>query len=240
MFGRGAPKHGEVVELNGAPVRFSVNPRARRISLRVDARAGVVVATAPSARSLGQALAFAKTRTDWMTERLAMASERTALEPGATVPVRGRSTPLVAAIGRGAARLEDGVIRAGGEGEAFARRVGRLLRAEALADLSDRTAVHAAALGRPVPAVAVADARTRWGSCTPPRAGEPRGRIRYSWRLVLAPPWVLDYVAAHEVAHLAEPNHSPAFWAVTGALYGDVARARRWLNLHGSALHRVG
>jgi predicted metal-dependent hydrolase len=85
----------------------------------------------------------------------------------------------------------------------------------------------------------VIDARTRWGSCSPPRAGAPHGRIRYSWRLVLAPPAVLDYVAAHEVAHLAEPNHSPAFWAVCADLYGDVAPARRWLKQNGAALHAV-
>lgn len=240
MLGRGGPRHGDVVDVDGAAVRLSVNPRARRISLRVDARAGVVVATAPSARGLGQALAFARTRTDWMASRLAARRQQTALRPGAVIPVRGRPTRLAAVPGPASARLVNGEVHAGGEGEAFERRVRRLLAAEALADLTARTAVHAAALGKAVPKVGVADARTRWGSCSPPRPGEAHGRIRYSWRLVLAPPTVLDYVAAHEVAHLAEPNHSPAFWAVTASLYGDVAAARQWLKLHGATLHAIG
>jgi predicted metal-dependent hydrolase len=216
-----------------------VNPRARRISLRVDARAGLVVATAPSQRGLSQALAFARTRTTWMAQRLGAGRTATALEPGAVIPLRGRPVTLVAGPGASAARLEPGAIISGGEGEAFARRIRRLLRAEALRDLTTRTHAHALALGSPRPTVAVNDARTRWGSCSPPRGGEAHGRIRYAWRLVLAPPEVLDYVAAHEVAHLAEANHSAAFWAVAARLYGDVAPARRWLKQHGAALHAI-
>lgn len=240
MFGRARrPQPGDVVDVAGAPVRLAVNPRARRISLRLDAR-GAVVATAPSARALAQAEAFARSRAGWIAERLAARPAQSALKPGAVIPLRGRPVRLVAVPGRGAARLTGEAVAAGGDSDAFARRVRRLLRAEALADLQARTAVHAAALGLPSPAVAVADARTRWGSCTPPRGPGDRGRVRYSWRLVLAPPFVLDYVAAHEVAHLREANHGPAFWSLCARLYGDVAPARAWLKAHGAALHAVG
>lgn len=230
---------GDVLEVDGASVRLSVNPRARRVSLRLDATRREVVAVAPSARHLPAALAFARSRTAWISSCLSTTSARTPLLPGQIIPVRGRPVLLVGSGGRAAARLQGETVVAGGEGEAFERRVRRMLRAEALADVNTRTARHVAALGVAAPEVAVMDARTRWGSCTPGLAGG-RGRIRYSWRLVLAPPWVLDYVAAHEAAHLVEANHQPAFWAVCERLYGDVRPARAWLKANGARLHAIG
>ena len=227
-------KSGDVVDVGPARVRLAVNARARRIGLRIAAD-GEVVATAPSARSLPQALAFARDRSSWITERLKARPAGATLEPGAIIPLRGAPTRLEVAPGRGAARLEPGGIVSGGEGETYARRVLRLLQAEARADLAAATARYAAALGRPAPKLSLTDARTRWGSCSP-----ARGAVRYSWRLVLAPPAVLDYVAAHEVAHLVEANHSPRFWAVVTRLYGDPRAARAWLKADGAALHAVG
>jgi hypothetical protein len=115
----------------------------------------------------------------------------------------------------------------------------RVLKVHALQALGERTGVHAAALGKPVPKVGVMDARTRWGSCTLARPGrEPA--IRYSWRLVLAPWEVMDYVAAHECAHLIHADHGPRFWAVVAGLVSDVKRPRAWLRAHGPRLHAVG
>jgi predicted metal-dependent hydrolase len=96
----------------------------------------------------------------------------------------------------------------------------RLAKREALVRLTERTAHHAAALGRPMPSVAIADPKARWGSCRPARPGHPAA-IRYSWRLVLAPFAVADYVVAHECAHLVEANHGPRFWALCEQLSGD-------------------
>lgn len=232
-------KAGDTVDVDGAPLRLTVNSRARRVSIRIDAVRGEAVAVAPDDRALPQAVAFARSRSAWIAERLNARLPGVPLLPGQVIPFRGRPVQLVAGGGRGAARLQGDALVAGGEGEAFARRVRRLLRAEALAALSDRTALHAKTLGQPPPLVSVMDARTRWGSCTPARRGG-RSRIRYSWRLVLAPSWVLDYVAAHEAAHLVEANHQPAFWAVCERLYGDVRPARAWLKAYGSSLHAVG
>ena len=111
----------------------------------------------------------------------------------------------------------------------------RALRAAALDRLTARTALHAAALGQPMPTVAVADAKGRWGSCKQGARGRPAA-IRYSWRLILAPAAVLDYVAAHETAHLIEGNHGPGFWALVDRLYGDHRAARRWLRTHGGGV----
>ena len=154
-----------------------------------------------------------------------------------------RPTLLVQVPNASAARLvedvnESGaelVIVSGGEGEAFARRVENLLRREALKELTERTGHHARALGLKVPKTAIGDPRSRWGSCSP-----HRGSIRYSWRLVMAPPMVLDYVAAHEVAHLVHADHSPRFWAVVKQLVGPRLEGRAWLKANGGELHAIG
>lgn len=231
--------NGQRLQLDGQPVRLSVNPRARRISIRIDGRAGEAVLVAPSERKLAQALAFARTKAGWIAERLTARPEREALSPGATVPVFGRPALLVATGGAGAARLiedADGpVIASGGEGEAYARRVENLLKRLARDTLVERTEVHRAALGQKPVRVSIGDPKSRWGSCTPGRR-----TIRYSWRVVMAPPEVIDYLAAHEVAHLVHADHSPTYWSVVERLVGDHRPFRKWLRDHGPALHAVG
>lgn len=223
----------------GHALRLSVNPRARRISIRIDIRAGEAVAVAPSERRLGDAVAFARSRTGWITERLAARPCGTTLEPGAVVPFQGSTARLEAVPGTGSARLIEDIdghrIVSGGEGEAFARRVTHLLRRTAREALEARTAVHLRTLGQGPVTVAINDPASRWGSCT------PRSRsIRYSWRVIMAPPAVLDYLAAHEVAHLVHADHSPAYWSVVRGLVGDPTPFRAWLRDHGAGLHAIG
>ena len=223
----------------GLPLRLSVNPRARRISIRIDTKKGEAVAIAPSERRLADAVAFARSKTDWIAERLAARTEATALEPGAEIPFRGDTVRLEAIGGAGAARLvesSDGLrIVSGGEGEAFARRVTNLLKRLAREALAARTEVHLQALAQRPVTLSINDAGSRWGSCSPMSRS-----IRYSWRVIMAPPEVLDYLAAHEVAHLVHADHSPAYWAVVKRLVGDHRPFRAWLREHGAALHAVG
>ncbi|MNY20298.1 hypothetical protein D3C86_1537710 [compost metagenome] len=161
------------------------------------------------------------------------------LEPGATVPWLGRSVRLEAVGGAGAARLvetSDGpVIRSGGEGEAYSRRVENWFKRAARAYLVERTEVHLKTLGQKPVKVSIVDTRSRWGSCSPHNRS-----IRYSWRVIMAPSEVADYLAAHEVAHLVHADHSPAYWSVVHRLVGDHRPFRQWLRDHGAALHAVG
>ncbi len=244
----GAPRlqAGDVIEVAGAPVRLAVNSRARRVGLRLAPAAREVVATAPSRARLTEALAFAHARADWIAARLAELPQARPFAPGAVIPVRGAPCRLERAAMRVAGSLRPAVadapqrLVASGDGAAFARAVERVLRREALAELSAKTHGLSARLGQPAPVVSVADARGRWGSCRPSLGAAP-GRIRYTWRLVCAPTWVLDYVVAHEAAHLREPDHAAGFWALNRELYGsDLAQARAWLKTHGAALHALG
>lgn len=235
-------QHGQTLppEVLGVPARLSVNPRARRLSIRIDSRAGEAVLISPSRRGLSDVIAFARTRRDWMRERLAERVAGLPFVPGVEIPLKGRMARLDAIGGAGAARLiEDGagtwIIRSGGEGPAFARRIEALLRRLAREALLARTDHHLTALGLAPVTVSIGDAGSRWGSCSPHNRS-----IRYSWRVVMAPEWVLDYLAAHEVAHLVHADHSPAYWAVVQRLYGDPKSARRWLRTHGAALHAMG
>jgi predicted metal-dependent hydrolase len=234
--------HGERLSIAGAEVRLRVDARARRVSLRLDAARREFVATAPTLRRLNEAVAFAHQRADWIAGLVSELPGPSPIAPGATLELLGR--PYRLEIGGGRARLEDDRLIAPA-GERFAAGVLRVVKAEASRFLTERTAVHAAALGQPLPVVSVADARSRWGSCRQPRkrslsAAVEVGRIRYSWRLVLAPYEVADYVAAHECAHLIEANHGPKFWALVGDLVGDERPHRAWLRANANRLHAFG
>ena len=121
-----------------------------------------------------------------------------------------------------------------GEAPHVGRRVGDYLRREAQRDLSAASRRAAELLGVSVKRISVRDQSSRWGSCS------TTGVLSYSWRLILAPPFVLDYLAIHEVAHLVEMNHSPRFWRLVNRMCPDAERAKVWLDTHGADLHRYG
>ena len=229
----------------GHPVRLRVNAQARRVSLRLDAAKREVVATAPSPRKLSDALAFAHARAAWIARLLEGLPQGAAFTPGSMIPVHGLPCRLQRAAMRVPGKLlpvtadEPARIVASGEADAFARAVERVLRREALSRLTALTAQTCLRLDLPAPPVAVGDAKGRWGSCRAPRDGD-HGAIRYSWRLVCAPPAVQAYVAAHECAHLVHPNHGAGFWALNRQLDPVMDKARAWLKANGQSLHALG
>ena len=221
-------RNGQRLPLEGLTARLSVNPRARRLSIRIDARAGEAVLIAPSERKLAEVVAFARTKADWMRERLAERPQGTPIAPGAVIDLFGRPTRLISTGGAGAARLTE-------DAEAYARRVENLFKRVARDTLQTRTDIHLRTLGQRPVKMSIADPKSRWGSCSPHNRS-----IRYSWRVVMAPPAVIDYLAAHEVAHLVHADHSPAYWSVVQRLIGDHRPHRKWLRENGPALHAVG
>jgi predicted metal-dependent hydrolase len=237
--------HGDLIEVGGRPVRLAVNARARRVSLRLDSARREVVATAPSRARLKDAAAFARAREDWIAARLDALPRPLVFAPGAVLTLAGAPCRLERAAMRITPRIapaeadEPARLIASGDGPAYARAVERGLMAAALDLFAERTAHYAGLLDRPTPSVAVMDARARWGSCRPATA-RADASIRYVWRLVLAPPEIADYVAAHECAHLLEANHGPRFWVLVKRLYGDPAPAKAWLRAHGQTLHAAG
>jgi len=228
---------GEAVDLDGLVLRLRVNRRARRVSLRIDARTGEAVATAPNARRLTDAVAFARARRDWLAERLEARAQAPRLEIGRQIRVLGDVWTLVPDGRR--PRLSHATLTGCGDGEIDVQLVIRAVRRAALERFQDRVAHYCARLQVPTPTLSLIDPRSRWGSCTPPAPGG-RGSIRLSWRLALAPFATADYVVAHECAHLIEANHGPRFWALVNALVGDPAPHRACLRREGPALHAFG
>ncbi|MBF0562875.1 MAG: M48 family metallopeptidase [Alphaproteobacteria bacterium] len=208
--------------------------RARRLSLRVDPRLGPVVVL-PERATLAEANRFVQAHHGWLAERLSRLPAPIALVPGAEVPILGINHEIrhVPTARRGVWIDQGGLFVSGGA-EHVPRRVADFLKAESKRRIYPQAFSLAARLGRTPCRVTVRDTRSRWGSCS------SRGDLSFSWRLVLAPEPVLAYVVAHEVAHLAEMNHSAAFWRVVASLTDDPASAKAWLARHGAGLHRYG
>jgi predicted metal-dependent hydrolase len=217
------------------PVSWRCTARARRVSLRIDPVRGRVAITLPpgSGHRAGQTLLRAHAA--WAFAALDGLAPAVLLRDGAVLrlgdaPHAIRHAPEQS----GDSHLGDGEIIVTGPAPQLRTRVLALLRAEATRRICGRAARHAGLLGVTPRGVRLKDTRTRWGSCA------PDGTLAFSWRLVMAPSWVLDYVVAHEVAHLREMNHSPRFWAHLARLSPHRKAAHGWLRQHGPGLLRVG
>lgn len=217
------------------PLDVRRNRRARRISLRVDPIGPKLVLVLPSNTPLRHGLDFVEEKAVWVQNRLARAPMPVPFADGVEIPYLGVPHVIRHRPGeRGGVWREAGEIHVSGDAAHLPRRMTDWLKSEAKRVLTDATRDKAARLGVKVARVTVRDTRSRWGSCS------SSGGINFSWRLILAPDWVLDYVVAHEVAHMAEMNHSPAFWAIVARLTDHLEAGRPWLKNQGSSLHRYG
>jgi predicted metal-dependent hydrolase len=212
-------------------VRLRRHAGARRMVLRVSHLGSQPTLTLPPEVSLSRARAFLADQEDWIRGHLAARSLPTVVAEGAVLPFRGAE--LVVGMTRGRRFVRTGselLVPANGPTGPL---VAGWLREEARRDVVAASERHAARLGVRIGRISLRDPRSRWGSCS------HAANLMYSWRLVMAPPAVLDYVAAHEVAHIAELNHSAAFWAVVARLVPTYASPREWLRVNGSSLHRI-
>jgi predicted metal-dependent hydrolase len=253
---------GETIEVKirglNIPMVLRRSARARRFSLQVsEARRGAVL-TMPLYSSFADADEFLSRHLDWLKERVAGLSEPVPFTHGAIIPLRGYAHVLRFAgtmRRRGVVWIEDaddakaapawpegarvGIRRlprlhVAGEEEHAPRRLLDWLKRQAHLDLNTRVDLHARRLNLTPKRLFVRDQTTRWGSCS------TSGALSFSWRLVLAPPFVLDYLAAHEVAHLGHMNHGPRFWSLVERTMPRHEEARNWLRKHGASMHRYG
>lgn len=207
--------------------------RARRLSLTVDARTGEVVLVFPRRASVKKAELFVHAQQDWIAARRRETASRTKIEPGMTIEILGVPHTVDHTPGRGLARIADGRVTVRGDIALFEKRLIRALKAHAEEVLTQAAQAKAARLTLPRREIRLRDPKTRWGSCG------PDGRIMLSWRLILAPPRVMDYVIAHETAHRVHMNHGRKFWALCASLSDEAGTSRRWLKRHGSELMQL-
>jgi predicted metal-dependent hydrolase len=236
---RTAPSKGMTVL--GTPVEVRHHPAARRLTLRVSRTRRAVIVTLPMQCDEGEAGPFITRNIDWVRARLECLPQPVDFIDGAFMPLRGKPHKIVFTGKSG----RDGVViqtkdpdypelRVSGDPAHAPRRLKDWLASEARRDLGISVSLHAKNIGVAAKRIAIRDQSSRWGSCS------TTGVLSFSWRLVMAPPPILDYVAAHEVAHLKEMNHGPRFWALVRKTYPELADAKRWLQIYGMDLHRYG
>ncbi len=225
---------GQVVLSGDPPIEIKLrrSGRARRLSLRVSRLDGQVTLSLPKWTGEQEALAFAREKEGWLRNNLAQRVSLRSPKPGETVMFEGRQVPVLSHRGR-RVHFENEQLLVPGTPEQTPARIRTFLKLIARERLCAAVDHYARLVDRPVSRITLRDTRSRWGSCSSER------RLMFSWRLIMAPPGVLDYVAAHEVAHLVEMNHSPAFWAVVRRICPDYETHRAWLRRHGQELHAV-
>lgn len=221
-------------------VQLRRHRQARRYTLRIHSATREVMLTMPPRGSLKQAREFAQKHGGWIAARLQRLPQAVPFTDGAILPLRGVDHRIVHRHGaRGTVWTETDregarLLCVAGAQPHVARRVRDFLKREAKGDLEAASRRAAAALGVTLKRVSVRDQASRWGSCS------TTGVLSYSWRLILAPPFVLDYLAVHEAAHLIEMNHGRGFWRLVERICPEFRQAKTWLNTHGADLHRYG
>jgi predicted metal-dependent hydrolase len=244
LFRRARAPEPSTIEVRHGGESFQValrrRPGVRRLTLRVSSATGQILLTLPEHATFSSAKTFAEAHGGWIAARIARVPERVGFLPDSMVPLRGiphriEHRPSLRAVAKvDADEGGEPVLLVSGQEDAVPGRVRRFLTGEAGKDLRVAVAKHTAALGIPARRIAIRDTKSRWGSCS------STGTLSFSWRLVMAPPFVLDYLAAHEVAHLKELNHSSRFWTLLKELCPATDEAESWLKRHGAELHRYG
>jgi predicted metal-dependent hydrolase len=218
-----------------ARLEWRRSSRARRVSLRIDPAGGAVIVTLPLRATQKAGMALLMGHVDWVADRLAALPDAIRFEDGATVPIHGVPHRIRhSANARGAAWIMDQELHVTGAAEFLGRRVRDFLRQEARRRLTAVTLAKAGLIGIVPRRVTMKDTSSRWGSCAPDKS------IALSWRLVMAPAFVQDYVASHEVAHLRHMNHGPQFWSLVEELTPYKRSAIPWLRAEGARLLRIG
>jgi predicted metal-dependent hydrolase len=226
----------ELLAIDGEKVAVNVrlNPRARRMVMRVNPVSGEVTVTAPARAGGAAALAFVRGEIAWVSRQRAAAPKPVALAPGSLVPFQGIPHRIRAAAEKGPAPVwrEGDEIFVAGRAEHAARRLTDFFKREARKSIEASAVAYGKQLGVMPSRITLRDTASRWGSCSSARS------LSFSWRLVFAPDYVRDYVVAHEAAHLKEMNHGPCFWAHVDTLTPHARRARKWLRENGRNLLR--
>lgn len=217
------------------PLTLRRSSRARRLTMRLDTAGDRVIVVIPADVATEVALRFATTHAEWARARLARLPARVLFADGAEIPVLGvRHGIRYRPDARPQVTPDGNILVVGGATERVAARVTSWLRWRARHEITPRVAEKAARLGRAAGPIVIRDTRSRWASCA------ASGRLSFSWRLVMAPRLTLDYVVAHEVAHLAVAAHNQRFWHTVAGLADDAEEGRAWLRRHGRDLHRYG
>lgn len=208
------------------------------MTLRIEPGGRALKLTVPEGLPEREVSAFLTRHQGWLMTKLARFSGESELEDGGTILVRGvahriERTGRLRGLTEALVIDDEAVLRVGGAEEHLRRRIADYLKKEARSELERLVAVYAGRTGRRARSLSLKDTRSRWGSCS------AEGDLSFSWRIAMAPPKVIAYLAAHEVAHLQEMNHGPRFWALCESLCPETRDAKHWLKRNGTMLHAI-
>ncbi|WP_081159058.1 M48 family metallopeptidase [Ensifer aridi] len=220
------------------PLTIRQNARATRMTLRIEPGGRALKLTIPTGLPDREVNAFLTRHQGWLMTKLARFSGESELEHGGTILIRGvahriERTGRLRGLTEALVVDDVAVLRVGGAEEHLRRRIADYLKREARGELERLVGVYAGRIGRRARSLSLKDTRSRWGSCS------AEGDLSFSWRIAMAPPKVIAYLAAHEVAHLQEMNHGPDFWALCERLCPDTKNAKHWLKRNGTMLHAI-
>ena len=216
----------------GPDVKISISPRAKRLTLRIDAGCRQAVLTLPPHCSQRSVLDFVERHRDWIDNNLRNLPESATFRNGEIISILGCEYQICHCPQSRGIRLHEGRLEVSGQEEFLHRRVKDFLKKLAAEQFQILSRQKASLLNCKVNKITIKDTKSRWGSCS------TRNNINYNWRVILAPKTVIDYLISHEVAHLKHPDHSRNFWNCVRSLCPDCAQGRLWLRRHGKELFK--
>ncbi len=221
------------------PLMIWENPRAKRLTLRIETGGKAIRVTIPPRLPERELDLFIARHHGWIEAQISKVPLTVAFSNGSTINIRGIAHRIVhEPAKRGTTRQDHDdhglpILIVHGDTYHMGRRIADYLKKLAKADINGLVLLHTERIGKPANSVRFKDTTSRWGSCT------SKGDLSFSWRIMMAPAEVINYLVAHEVAHLIEMNHGPDFWVLCTKLCPDTPASRAWLKRHGSALHAV-
>lgn len=213
------------------PLKVNTSFKLKRLSLRIDHKKRIVVFSMPKFYPGKKAVDFINSHIDWIEEKLAQLPQIKEFEDGETISLFGQQISICHQTDFGAPKLINNTLFVGGDKEFLHRRIKDYIKRESKKEFLKKSQNLASRLGYPLTGVSIKDTKSRWGSCS------NRKHINYSWRIALAPDFVIDYLMAHEVAHLKHQDHSSNFWKTLESLYPNAQAGKDWLIKHGNKLY---
>ena len=227
---------GRIFEIDadlGFDMKVIYSNRSRKLTLRIDKKERIAVLTIPKYCSRKKAVSFVESHQDWVLDNLRRIPEFKSFQENENISIFGKSYQIVHTDIRGNTRLDkkNKILYISGGKEFLHRRVKDFIKKEALAEFTKRSVEMAEKIGKTVHNVCIKDTKSRWASCS------SLNNINYSWRLALAPEYVIRYIVAHEVSHLKHQDHSAYFWALVEFLEEDANKGKEWLTENGHLLY---
>lgn len=215
-------------------LHLKINPRAKRMALRVDAKARKVNLVLPKRASMRGAYQFALEHKYWIRQKIEEFPEIIPFTHGQIIPILGEDTKIEVSFDKALKKtdiqlIQNKIIVTTNKKDPSSR-IKRFIIQHAKEELSSLAHEKAKIAGKKITKIDVKDTSSRWGSCS------SDGKLSFSWRLIFAPFEAFDYVVAHEVAHLTHMDHSPAFWNHCTDLSEDYSIGKTWMKRHSGDL----